>query len=90
MASSRITEDGFVEITASGSLEYPVGMRFVVIGSSATYAIPPSDWIVRLIAGHPSNGNGKPWGEGVDCAKAELALAIGLGLVHPSLTEEPA
>jgi hypothetical protein len=83
------TEDGFVEITASGSLGYPVGMRFVVLGSAATYAIRPADWVLRLISGHPSNGNGKPWGEGVDCAKAELELAIALGLVHPSLVEEP-
>jgi hypothetical protein len=59
-----------------------------VLGSGATYGIRPADWVLRLIAGHPSN-SGKPWGEGVDCAKAELALAIGLGLVPPSLAEEP-
>jgi hypothetical protein len=36
------------------------------------------------------NGNGgKPWGYGQDTARAELALALRLGLVHESLVEEP-
>jgi hypothetical protein len=68
-----LTEDGFVEITASGSAGYPVGMRFVVLGSGASYAIAPSDWVLRLVAGYPLN-SGKPWGEGVDVRPAYEAL----------------
>jgi hypothetical protein len=89
MASSRLTDDGRCVITTPGS-GYEVGHVFFVIGSGATYGIPASDWAVRLLTSQPSNGHGKPWGEGVSYAEAELALAIGLGLIHPSLVEEPA
>jgi hypothetical protein len=57
--------------------------------AGATYGIRPADWVLRLIAGHPSNGHGRAYGVGVASAKAELALVIGLGLVHESLIEEP-
>jgi hypothetical protein len=88
LASSRLTDDGRVIITTPATW-CDLGHVLYVIGSSASCAIPPADWAVRLFSGHPSNG-GKPYGEGVDVARAELALAIGLGLVHPALAEEPA
>jgi hypothetical protein len=43
------------------------------MGSSATYAIAPSDWVLRLVAGCPSS-NGRPWGEGADPRVAYEAL----------------
>jgi hypothetical protein len=82
-----LTDDGRVIITTPGS-GYAVGDTFIVIGSSATFQIRPADWLLRLL--NPPTNGGSPYGEGVDCARAELALAIGLGLVHPSLAEEPA
>jgi len=38
---------------------YAVGEVFYVLGSGASYGIAPSDWVLRLVAGYPSNG-GKP------------------------------
>jgi hypothetical protein len=91
LASSTIDHDsGRVVITASGSAGYPVGMTFYVIGSAATYAIPPADWAVRLLTSQPSNGHGRAYGVGVSSAKAEMELAIAMGLIDPSLVEEPA
>jgi hypothetical protein len=87
LASSRLTDDGRCVITTPGA-GYTVGDTFAVIGSAATWAVRPADWLLRLL--NPPTNGGSPHGEGVDVARAELALAIGLGLVHPSLAEEPA
>jgi hypothetical protein len=89
MASSRLTDDGRCVITTPGA-GYVVGEVFYVLGSSASYGIAPSDWVLRLVAGYPSHG-GKPWGEGVDVRPAYEALleALANGSVHESLVEEP-
>jgi hypothetical protein len=87
VCSSRKTEDGFVEITASGDARYPVGMRFVLIGHRYAQVSDHREWLERLVT--PRLAIGNAWHVGVDDAAAELALAQRLGLVHPSLAEEP-
>jgi hypothetical protein len=87
VCSSRKTEDGWVEITASGSSAYPVGMRFAVIGHRHAHIADHRAWLERLVTPRPANGNA--YNVGVDSAEAELALAVRLGLVHESLVVEP-
>jgi hypothetical protein len=87
VCSSRKTEDGWVEIRASGSSAYPVGMRFAVIGHRHAHIADHRAWLERLVTPRPANGNA--YNVGVDSAEAELALAVRLGLVHESLVAEP-
>jgi hypothetical protein len=89
MASSRLTDDGRVIITTPATW-CDVGHVLYVIGSSASYGIAPSDWVLRLVAGYHSS-NGRPYGEGVDVRPAYEALleALANGSVHPSLVAEP-
>jgi hypothetical protein len=89
MASSRLTDDGRVIITAPATW-CDVGHVLYVIGSSASYGIAPSDWVLRLVAGYHAN-NGRPYGEGVEVRPAYEALleALANGSVHPSLVAEP-
>jgi hypothetical protein len=89
MASSKLTEDGRCIITTPATW-CDVGYELYVLGSGATYGIRPSEWVLRLVAGYPSNG-GRPWGEGVDVRPAYEALleALANGSVHESLVAEP-
>jgi hypothetical protein len=77
MASSCLTEDGRCIVTTPCSW-CEVGHVLYTMGSSATYGIRPSDWVLRLVAGYHANG-GKPWGEGVDVRPAYEALLEALG-----------
>jgi hypothetical protein len=88
MASSKLDpETGIVTITTPGAGSN-VGDRLYVVGHAGDWGYSFPDWAHRLLSPHP-NGNGHAWGVGVDMAEAELALAQRLGLVHPSLVEEP-
>ncbi len=90
MCSSKIDHDSSVVTVTTPSSWAEVGHRLYVIGSGASYGIDFSDWLLRLTSSQP-NGNGKPWGEGVDVRPAETALreALRNGEVHPSLVAEP-
>ena len=92
MCSSRIDHElGVVEITApGGSLAYPVGMRFVVVGSLthermievAIRRFSFATWAARL--GLPASASAA-----VVPDPARMAQARDLGLVHESLLEPP-
>jgi hypothetical protein len=60
-------------------------------GQTPQTGIDYSDWVLRLCSAR-ANGNGRPYGEGVDVRPAEDALreALTNGSVHESLVEEPA
>jgi hypothetical protein len=95
MASSRIDhETGIVEITASGSLGYPVGTRFVVAGSPAAlsfgYGQTWPDWCMRLVDPLPpwkGQASGTPNHE---LAEERLLEQLRSGEVHESLVAPPA
>jgi hypothetical protein len=93
VCSSKKSEDGVVEITASGSVGYPVGMRFVVAGSEASYRFGFGstwpDWCMRLVDPLPpwrGQTSGTPNHE---LAEQRLLEQLRSGEVHESLVSEP-
>ena len=79
-----------VEITATTSSAYPVGMRFYVAGVYSPRSVFARTW-ENYLARLALSGSGRPWGEGVEVKPADGALLeeIGNGCVHPSLVAEP-
>jgi hypothetical protein len=95
MASSRIDhESGIVEITASGSLGYEVGRRFVVAGSAAAlrfgYGQTWPDWCLRLVDPLPPWRGQTSGAPNHQLAEERLLEQLRSCELHPSLIEPPA
>jgi hypothetical protein len=77
--SSRVdAERGEVVVMSPCSWAEP-GQRLRIVASSQTFGVDFSDWTKRLLS--PSNV--------VRATDEEIARVVALGLLHPSLLEEP-
>jgi hypothetical protein len=77
--SSRIdVERGEVVVMSPCSWAEP-GQRLRIVATSQSFGVDFADWVKRLLS--PSNV--------VRATDEEIARAVHLGLLHPSLVEEP-
>jgi len=91
VSSKLDPETGIVTVTAPCYSWCEPGHTLRVVGSAGrSYGSDWPDWVRRiLMPAQNGNGHGNAYNVGLDTAEAELALAVRLGLVHPSLVEAP-